>query len=106
LASGAIASPTGDQLELHRVRVADGADDPGGFAIEFAGGLAALGIDAETELVTGSYTVERDGAFVIQPRQPAWATRRPLHVQIATTGDDARITTRIGYTSPSSVRAR
>jgi hypothetical protein len=103
-----LATPRGDQLELHRVRVADGADDAGGFAIELAGGLAegsadgraqgrvALGIDAETELVTGSYTVERDGEFVIQPGAPDWAARRPLRVQIATTGNAARITTRIG----------
>ena len=91
-----LATPRGECLELHRVRVAESADDPGGFVLELANGVVALGIDSERTLVTGAYTVEPDGVFAVRPNQPAWATRRPLRVQIAETGDGHLITTRIG----------
>lgn len=96
LSEHVLATPRGDELELHRVRVGDGPDDAGGLALELAGGRAALGIDAEGSLVTGSYAVEPDGAFVLRPSQPDWAARRPLRVQIAATTSGARIATRIG----------
>jgi hypothetical protein len=91
-----LATPRGDRLELHQLRVADSAEDAGGFVLDFTGGDAALGIDAETTLVTGAYAVEPDGAIVLRPSQPAWAARRPLRVGFAATAEGHRITTRIG----------
>jgi hypothetical protein len=91
-----LATPRGDRLELHRVRVADSADDEGGFIIELTDRDVALGIDSETRLVTGSYAVEPDGTIVVKPDQPSWAARRPLRVQAVATADGHLITTRIG----------
>jgi hypothetical protein len=91
-----LATPRGDRLELHHLRVTDSANDEGGFVLDFTEHNAALGIDAETTLVTGMHGIEPDGAIVIRPGQPTWAARRPLHVQFATIADGHLITTRIG----------
>jgi len=91
-----LATPRGDRLELHQLRVADSAEDAGGFVLDFTGRDAALGIDSEPTLVTGTYATEPDGTIVVRPSQPTWAARRPLRVGFAATADGHRITTRIG----------
>jgi hypothetical protein len=91
-----LAVPRGERLDLHHLRVADSADDEGGFVLDFTEHDVALGIDSETTLVTGTHALEADGAIVIRPSQPTWAARRPLRVQFTTIADGHLITTRIG----------
>jgi hypothetical protein len=88
--------PRGDRLDLCHLRVTDSADDEGGFVLEFTDHDAALGIDAEPTLVTGTHAIELDGAIVLRPSQPTWAARRPLRLEFTAIADGHLITTRIG----------
>jgi hypothetical protein len=96
----------GEGLQLRSVRVTgrvgrqDTPPPASGFILELPGdGRFSLSIDTRADLVTGPASQRVHGAtptWTLQPREPSWATRRPVRASVSRQGRWFTLENRIG----------
>lgn len=94
------AQVRGPSLLVHEIECLAPACGPPGFVIRFPdAGRFALSLGSARDLITGSASCQQqaDGVHVLslQPREPAWAERRPVEVSMERCESQLRLSCRI-----------
>jgi hypothetical protein len=97
------------RLRVSQIKASGERDGEDGLSLDLAGpGVFALSMPTAPHLVDGIVRTEAVAAGLVvtlTPRRPAWAAKRPVHVEISRRGDRFTFVTTIGDGGGAAARA-